>query len=369
LCGAVVGEGTGLEGTGPAGGARIGSRRPGKCRLPAVDATGTSSANGCWSRLATAGLPSIVRACHLGGPGLPGAAQTGSRRGHRTIGRSRAPRHGVCDVAHDFIVAATENVLEQEPLEIEERAENLGSERLDRSHTNILLTAIIGGGEVSLGALAAMVVVGAVLQAMPGVNLYVALALAGLVFPIGFVFVTLGRSELFTENFLIPVVSVLRTERSLVPLAKLWAISWVGNMVGCAGAAVLLLAPEGIGEPIRAAYAAYTDYKLGVPPLGVFVSAILAGGVMTTLTWSLVSVRDTVGRILVIGAAGYLLMAANLSHSIVSASVLLVGFISTEHGLADVVVWLLIATAGNLVGGLGLVTLFRLIQVRQQRHR
>jgi formate/nitrite transporter FocA (FNT family) len=119
----------------------------------------------------------------------------------------------------------------------------------------------------------------------------------------------------------------------------------------------------------RDAYAAYTDYKLGMPPLGVFVSAVLAGGVMTTLTWSLVSVRDTVGRILVIGAAGYLLMAANLSHSIVSASVLLVGFVSTQHGLAEVVIWLLIATAGNLVGGLGLVTLFRPVQVRQQHHR
>jgi formate/nitrite transporter FocA (FNT family) len=88
---------------------------------------------------------------------------------------------------------------------------------------------------------------------------------------------------------------------------------------------------------------------------------------MTTLTWALVSVEHTVGRILVICAAGYVLMAANLSHSIVSASVLLVGFSSTSHGVVDLVVFLLIATAGNLVGGVGLVTLFRLAQARQQR--
>jgi hypothetical protein len=60
----------------------------------------------------------------------------------------------------------------------------------------------------------------------------------------------------------------------------------------------------------------YTDYKLGVPPLGVFVSAVLAGGVMTTLTWSLVSVRDTVGRILVIGAAGYLAQSQHSCHQV-----------------------------------------------------
>jgi formate/nitrite transporter FocA (FNT family) len=137
-------------------------------------------------------------------------------------------------------------------------------------------------------------------------------------------------------------------------------------MIGCAATAVLLLAPNSIGEVIHQGYAAYTDYKLGVPPLGVFVSAVLAGGVMTTLTWSLLSIQHTVGRMLAIGAAAYVLMAANLSHSIVSASVLLVGFVATQHSAVDVVVWLLIATAGNLVGGVGLVTLFRLAQAHQQ---
>jgi formate-nitrite transporter family protein len=93
---------------------------------------------------------------------------------------------------------------------------------------------------------------------------------------------------------------------------------------------------------------------------------MLAGGVMTTLTWSLLSVKDNVGRVVVICAAAYVLMAANLSHSIVSAAVLLVGFVGTQHSLGDVLGWLLVATAGNLVGGVGLVTLFRVAQAHQQ---
>jgi formate-nitrite transporter family protein len=264
------------------------------------------------------------------------------------------------------LLAIQENVLEQEPIEIESRAEDIGSRRLDRSTLDILLTAMIGGGEVSLGALAAMTVLGAVMRLLPGADLYVGLAAAGLAFPIGFLFVIVGRSELFTENFLIPVVSVYRTERSPGPLVRLWAVSWLGNILGCLGTSALLLVPEALGAPIRDGYAAYTQYKLGIPPPGVFVSAVLAGGVMTTLTWALVSVEHTVGRMLVIGAAAYVLMAANLSHSIVSASILLVGFVLTNHSLSEVVVWLLIATAGNLVGGVGLVTLFRAAQARQQ---
>ena len=262
-------------------------------------------------------------------------------------------------------MSITENILEHEPAQIEQRAESLGSERLDRSNWQIFVTAVIGGGEVSIGVLASMTVLGALIETAPGVQFYMALALAALAFPVGFMFVIMGRSELFTENFLIPVVSVLKTERTPGSLAVLWALSWVGNVIGCVGTAVLLLVPDAIGSPILHGFAAYTDYKLGIQPLGVFVSALLAGGVMTTLTWSLVSVQHTVGRLILIAAGAYVLMAANLSHSIVSASVLLVGFRLTQHTLMDVVTWLLIATAGNLVGGVGLVTLLRMAQARE----
>ncbi|MBV9602902.1 MAG: formate/nitrite transporter family protein [Chloroflexi bacterium] len=262
-------------------------------------------------------------------------------------------------------MATSENIFEQEPAHIEGRAESLGSARLDRSNLEILITAIIGGGEVSVGALAAMTVVGALMTTWSAIDLYTALAAAGLVFPVGFIFVIMGRSELFTENFLIPVVSVFKTERTLGSLAQLWGLSWAGNMLGCAGAALLLVMPNAVGGPVLQGYAAYTAYKLDLPWLGVFVSAVLAGGVMSTLTWSLLSVQHSVGRIIIIAAGAYVLIAANLSHSIVSASVLLVGFHMTQHGLGDVIVWLLNASAGNLVGGVGLVTLFRLAQVRQ----
>jgi formate/nitrite transporter FocA (FNT family) len=116
---------------------------------------------------------------------------------------------------------------------------------------DILITAIIGGGEVSIGALAAMTVVGALVASFPSLDLFVAFALGGLVFPIGFVFVIVGRSELFTENFLIPVVAVFARERTIRSLMELWSVSWVGNMLGCAGMAVLLLVPGAIDPTIH----------------------------------------------------------------------------------------------------------------------
>jgi formate/nitrite transporter FocA (FNT family) len=261
----------------------------------------------------------------------------------------------------------SEDVLKHETEEIADRASDVGAERLDRGNLEILITSIIGGGEVSIGALAAMTIVGAVLKSFPSLDLYAALAVGGLAFPIGFLFVIIGRSELFTENFLIPVVSVLRSERTLGSLVLLWVLSWFGNLIGSAGTSALLLVPESIGDTILLGYRRYTESKLDVPVAGVLASAALAGGVMTAMTWMLLSLQHPVARIVAVVSGAYVLFAANLSHSIVSASVLMVGMFSAGSNAGAVVQWLVLATVGNLIGGVGLVTLFRLTQAREER--
>ncbi len=283
-----------------------------------------------------------------------------SNRGNN--GRSDNPR--LSGDARQVELGTVRNSLDRKADQIAEHAADVGEERLDRSNLDILLTGIIGGIEVSIGAIGAIVIVGAALTAIPGLPLYAALALGGLAFPVGFIFVIMGRSELFTENFLIPVVAVLNRERSIILLLEVLVFSWVGNMVGCALVAVLMSIPGAVGEPIQEGFRAYTAYKLAMPVAGLFTSAILAGMVMTALTWVLLAIHNTVGNILAIAGAGYVLFAANLSHSMVGASILFAGFALVNRGLGDVLIWILIATAGNLVGGIGLVTVFRIVQAR-----
>jgi formate/nitrite transporter FocA (FNT family) len=140
-------------------------------------------------------------------------------------------------------------------------------------------------------------------------------------------------------------------------------------MIGCAGMAALITVPQALGDPVVSGYARFTAYKLGVSPLGTFVSSILAGAVMTILTWLLLAVRSTVVKTLVIWAAGYTLFATNIAHVVVGAALVFSGFSHTSHGWGDVAAWVGIATAGNLVGGLGFVTLFRLVQVWEKRRQ
>jgi formate-nitrite transporter family protein len=261
------------------------------------------------------------------------------------------------------------DVLDLQPEQFAERATELGKERLERSLVDLLITACVGGIEVSLDGLAAMAVVGSALSAFPQLGLYGALALGGIVFPIGFLLVIVGRSELFTENFLIPVLAVLRKEGSVGSLATLWGLSWVGNLVGCVVMALLLSVPEAVGIPIHKGYAAYAGYKLAMPPVATLVSGVAAGIVMTVLTWVLLGLRDSVAKAVAIFAAGFVLFASNLSHSIVGASILFVGFLEAHRTWSQLIVWLVIASVGNLIGGVGFVTLFRVAQVKEKERR
>lgn len=262
-----------------------------------------------------------------------------------------------------------DDVLEQEPDQIAGRAVGVGRQRLDRSPFDILVTAVIGGVEVSLGALAAMLVLGSSMAAAPSLGLYGGLALAGVVFPIGFFLVIHGRSELFTENFLIPVVAVFNRNHRARELLSLWALSLLGNLLGCVLMALILAVPSSVGTPIIHGYEAYTRYKLNVPNWGLFMSAILAGLTMTVLTWLLVAVRHPIAKAIGIFAAGYVVFATNMSHAIVSAAIVFAGFFRTGNDVLDVTRYMAITVVGNLVGGVGLVTLFRLAQAKEKQRR
>ena len=84
---------------------------------------------------------------------------------------------------------------------------------------------------------------------------------------------------------------------------------------------------------------------------------------MTVLTWLVVGVRAVAGKIAAIVAAGYVLFAPNLAHTIFA------GWRDSGHPLGDLVRWLVLATVGNLVGGVAFVTAFRVVQVNEKRRQ
>ncbi|MEH0819115.1 MULTISPECIES: formate/nitrite transporter family protein [unclassified Micromonospora] len=85
-----------------------------------------------------------------------------------------------------------------------------GATRLARPWAPLIVTGILGGLDVGTGVLAYLLVTQATGQPL----------LAGLAFGIGFVALLLARSELFTENFLVPVTAVAAGRNTLRSLLR-----------------------------------------------------------------------------------------------------------------------------------------------------
>src|SRR3954451_22660115 len=97
-----------------------------------------------------------------------------------------------------------------------------GTQRLSRSWREVLVTGFVGGTEVAVGVLAFLAV-------LEGAGNHL---LAGIAFSAGFIALLLGRSELFTEGFLIPVVTVAAKRATVPQLLKLWSGTLVSNLAG-----------------------------------------------------------------------------------------------------------------------------------------
>ena len=196
-------------------------------------------------------------------------------------------------------------------------------------------------------------------------------ALAGaLAFGVGVVFLVVGRSELFSENFFDPVAAAM-DERGVSVwgrLARLWTATLVLNLVG---GAVLLgfmtvdgALPSGAVESlVRVAEdIAAKTWEATV------VRAILAGALITLLSYMLSACNTVAARIMVSFAAGFLLALGPFDHVVVSGLHLLFGvWESSSVGYDDVAQNLALSTAGNLLGGLFLMTFTHAAQVKAAR--
>jgi formate/nitrite transporter FocA (FNT family) len=97
-----------------------------------------------------------------------------------------------------------------------------GEERLARTWPGLIATGITAGFDVDFGVLALLIV-----KHATGSELLGALA-----FTMGFVALTLGNVELFTENFLVPIGTLVAGRSSAWELARLWATTLGFNLVG-----------------------------------------------------------------------------------------------------------------------------------------
>jgi formate/nitrite transporter FocA (FNT family) len=244
-----------------------------------------------------------------------------------------------------------------EPEEIFRRTREEGKRRLDRPLLELGSTAFVAGVDVVFGIIG-LATASSLVAHRAGTE---AGHLAGsIAFGLGFVFIVIGRSELFTENFLVPIAGLEKTRGAWYKLVELWTVSPVLNILG--GVAILVVVtvhgvlPDGTGHSL-----VDVANKLDANnTLAAFCSAIVAGALITMMTW-LVEGAESMGvRIVAAWLTGTLLTLGAFNHVIVVTLELFAGIrYGAPVGWDDWFGNMAVAAGGNLVGGLLFVTLTR----------
>lgn len=238
-----------------------------------------------------------------------------------------------------------------------------GTQRLHRSWREVLVTGFFGGTEVAMGVLAYLSVLHATANEL----------LAGLAFSIGFLALLLGRSELFTEGFLVPVTTVAAKRASPGQLLKLWSGTLVANLGG--GWLIMWLVVTAF-PALKAQTIESANHYVHAPLSAETVALALLGGMVITLMTRMQHGTDSVpGKIAAAVAGAFLLAGLKMFHSILD-SLLIFGALNTgdaPFGYLDWLSWFGYTVTLNVVGGLVLVTLLRLVRskdrLKQERDR
>lgn len=234
----------------------------------------------------------------------------------------------------------------------------IGLEEISRPTSGLLLSALSAGLDIGFGPLLMAVTMTRVGDTLP--ESVVALLMAAM-YSVGFIFVVLGRSELFTEHTTLAVLPVLDGQASLTSLGRLWALVYVGNLVGgvvFSAFAVVVTTRLGIAE--TAAFAELATRMVDHGLLTIVLSAVLAGWLMGLLTWLISAANDTLSRIFIVSLVSGVIGFAHLPHVIAGSVEVLLGLFATDQiTLADYGRFLLGATLGNAVGGSVFVALIK----------
>lgn len=251
--------------------------------------------------------------------------------------------------------------LPRHPKRIIEAQITLGLKEHNRSPVGLFLSALAAGLEVgfSLLFLAIMYTSFHGHVSHGGMQL-----ILGLSYTIGFVFVIIGRSELFTEHTTLAVLPVLNRKATILSLLIVWGVIYLGNLAGgylIAGLQTFIGPRMGIidFDTFGALAHHMTDHSWDV----ILVSAILAGWLMGLLSWLVTSARETISRILIVMLITTAIGLAGFHHSIVGSIEVFAGLITDPTITFSMYLKTQgLATLGNVIGGVVFVALLKYSQ-------
>jgi formate/nitrite transporter FocA (FNT family) len=190
--------------------------------------------------------------------------------------------------------------------------------------------------------------------------------LAYLIYPVGFIAVIIGRQQLFTENTLYPVVLVLDERKHVLSTLRLWGVVFASNIAGALLFAALCTYTTALKPDIKTKLV-----ELGVVAVQgsfghLFWSGVVGGWLIALVAWMVSASHWTIGQVAMIWLLTFVVGIGHFAHCVVTSCEILVSTLSGSVLPGAYLHWLLAATLGNIVGGVGIVSVLNYGQVRQE---
>lgn len=144
--------------------------------------------------------------------------------------------------------------------------------------------------------------------------------LSSLLYPIGFIYIILGRYQLYTENTLPPVKLVLNRMASIPLLLRLWIVVLIANVAGAALGTLVVVHAHILSPEAMAATDNFVKEAMAFSWSEIFFRALFAGWLVAGVIWIGTAARDTISRFVIVYFVFFTIAACRLFHVITAAA-------------------------------------------------
>jgi nitrite transporter NirC len=223
------------------------------------------------------------------------------------------------------------------------------SELLKRAPLGFWISAMMAGAYVGLGIILIFSIGSDVEPAYRPI-------IMGASFGIALTLVVFAGSDLFTGHTMYMPLGVFRGRAGWGDLASVWAVSWLGNLVGAALLALLFVA--GGGGAILHSKSGFimtvAAAKMNAPAGALFCRAVLCNWLVCLALWMAARMSSDAAKCIAIFWCLYAFIASGFEHSVANMTLLSIALLGDHPetvsiaGMVHNLVWV---TLGNIVSG------------------
>jgi len=189
---------------------------------------------------------------------------------------------------------------------------------------------------------------------------------AYLIYPIGFIAVIIGRQQLFTENTLYPVVLVLDERKHVLATLRLWVVVFASNIAVAVLFAGLCIYTTALRPDIQAKLVELGSQAAPGTFGHLFWSGVVGGWLIALVAWMVTASHWTIGQVAMVWLLTFIVGIGHFAHCVVTSCEILASTMGGAVSVGSYLHWLAAATLGNIIGGVGIVSVLNYGQVRQE---